>query len=411
MFEEARLEKQLFGNGTSFLLRGNLTDACPEVERYAGQVQCVYADPPFNTGKSFARTRPFGETGWAGKQKPLSFPAYNDALSENYSAMLEHLVSLSHLLLKNTGVFCLHLDWRESARARLLCDRIFGETNFINEIIWVYESGGRATSHFSRKHDVILLYAKSKDYRFDIHRVPIPRTENRKNHMKKCVDQDGRFYSSIVTGGKEYRYYDDEPAYPSDVWTDIGFLQQKDPERTGYATQKPLRLLERLFLPVTESGDLIADLCCGSGTSLAAAQRLGCRFLGMDCNPEAIALSLGRLEQKDLTVLCPGCTEPAFLTGTRDPEGEGIRLSAFEVSHPVFPQKWNDPLDGVESWYAGWLLPDGTFLTGQGRSRSRKYPALELFARNGPRPTLSGAQPAALVTDAAGRRFPLVWKD
>lgn len=411
MFEAVHSEKQLFGDGSSLLLRGDLTGPVPEVERFAGQVQCVYADPPFNTGKSFARTRPFGQKGWAGRQRPLSYPAYSDALSADYGAMLERLAVLSHTLLKDTGVFCLHLDWRESAGARLLCDRIFGEANFINEIIWSYESGGRATSHFSRKHDVILLYARSRKYRFNISRVPIPRTEVRKNHMKKCVDSDGRFYSSIVARGKEYRYYDDEPTYPSDVWTDIGHLQQRDPERTGYATQKPLRLLERLLLPVTEPGDLIADPCCGSGTSLEAAQRLGCRFLGMDCSPEAVALSLARLEQKDLTVLCPDSEAPAVLTGDFDPEREVTRISAFEVAHPVFPEAPEDPLDRAESWYAGWLLPDGTFLTGQGQARSRKYPALGDYAQNGPRPQTPGALPAVLVTDAAGRRYPFVWRE
>lgn len=411
MFEPVYSEKQLFGNGASLLLLGDVTKEPPELERFSGQVQCVYADPPFSTGKSFARARPFGQKGWSRKQKPLSYPAYSDALAEDYDAFLECLVTRAYKLLKNTGVFCLHLDWRKSAQARLLCDRIFGEENFINEIIWAYESGGRSTSHFSRKHDTILLYGKSRKYRFDISRVPVPRSTVRKNHMKRSMDEDGRFYSSIVTNGKEYRYYDDEPAYPGDVWTDISHLQQKDPERTGYATQKPLRLVERLFLPVTEPGDLVADLCCGSGTSLEAAQRVGCRFIGMDCSPEAVSLSLSRLEQKDLTVLCPTDPGKASLTGSWDPERGVTTLTAFEDFHPSFPEVTADPLDKVESWYAGWMLPDGTFLAGPPQSRSFRYPALGVTSRNSLKPDTGSAIPAVLVTDAASRRYTFAWRD
>ena len=93
--------------------------------------------------------------------------------------------------------------------------------------------------------------------------------------MRRCVDENGRSYSQITTGGKVYRYYDDAPVYPGDVWSDISHLQQKDPERTGYPTQKPLKLLERLLLPVVREGDMVADLCCGSGTAMEAAQSLG----------------------------------------------------------------------------------------------------------------------------------------
>ena len=89
-------------------------------------------------------------------------------------------------------------------------------------------------------------------------------------------------FSRITSNGKEYRYYDDEPVYPGDVWSDISILQQRDPERTGYATQKPLKLLERLLLPVTNPGDLVVDLCCGSGTTLEEAQKLVLEDAGLE---------------------------------------------------------------------------------------------------------------------------------
>ena len=143
---------------------------------------------------------------------------------------------------------------------------MFGAEQFLNEIIWAYESGGRSKKTFSRKHDTVLMYAKTKKYRFDITRVPLDRQSKRRNHMARGIDENGRLYSYIRSNGKEYRYYDDEPVYPGDVWTDISHLQQRDPERTGYATQKPLKLLERLLRPVTNRGT-------GLWTCAAAAGR------------------------------------------------------------------------------------------------------------------------------------------
>lgn len=111
------------------------------------------------------------------------------------------------------------------------------------------------------------------------------RNESRSNHMRRAVDENGRSYRAIMSGGKEYRYYDDEPAYPGDVWDDISHLQQKDPQRTGYETQKPLKLLERIVSCSSQEGDLICDLFAGSGTSAVAAAGLNRRFLCVDQSP------------------------------------------------------------------------------------------------------------------------------
>ena len=140
-----------------------------------------------------------------------------------------------------------------------------------------------------------------------------PPTEPRSNHMRRHVDPDGRVYRSIRANGRVYTYYDDDPVYPGDVWTDISHLQQKDPERTGYATQKPVKLLDRLLRPIVQPGDLVCDLCCGSGTTLVAAQALGCRVLGVDCSPEALMTARSRIRRDDLMVICPCAPEEAPL--------------------------------------------------------------------------------------------------
>jgi len=279
-----------------------------------------------------------------------------------------------------------------SAQARIMCDREFGKTRFLNEIIWAYESGGRSRRTFSRKHDTILLYAKGKDYFFDLTRVPLAR-EGKRNHMARGRDEQGRMFSRITSNGKEYRYYDDEPVYPSDVWSDISILQQRDPERTGYATQKPLKLLERLLLPVTNPGDWVVDLCCGSGTALEAAQQLECRFAGLDLNPEAVAVSLSRLKPKDLTVVCP-CGGPAELLAEND--GDRFEICGLEVSHPAFPAI-TSPLDNLEAWDIG-VIEDGVFMAEQSFRRSFRYPELQQ--------SLKTEKPvrAVMTTDAAGIR-------
>ena len=309
MFEAVEISREITGSGQNLLLCGDAYQQQPALSALAGQAQAVYIDPPFMTGETFTRRRRFGTSGWKTGRPMPEYPAYIDRFADTkeYLELLRSLIECAKALLKPTGVLYLHLDWRTSAYARLLCDEIFGEDMFLNEIVWSYESGGRAKKYFSRKHDTILLYARSKDYHFDLRRVPLARAEHRKNHMRRCVDENGRSYSQITTGGKVYRYYDDAPVYPGDVWSDISHLQQKDPERTGYPTQKPLKLLERLLLPVVREGDMVADLCCGSGTAMEAAQSLGCRFVGVDKSPEAILTTASRLECSDLTIDCP-CT-------------------------------------------------------------------------------------------------------
>ena len=196
MFEPIHVEKEVFGQGENLLLRGNAMAMPEEIRALYGQAQCVYLDPPFMTGEKFMRRRPYGEQGWRTGTPAPRYPAYDDRYSgeKEYLRLLRRLVGAARELLNETGVFYLHLDWRMAAPARIMCDKVFGKTRFLNEIIWGYESGGRARRYFSRKHDVILLYAKSSKYFFDLTRVPLPRGE-RRNHMARGKDEQGRMFS------------------------------------------------------------------------------------------------------------------------------------------------------------------------------------------------------------------------
>ena len=397
MFKQVTVNREVFGNGENLLICGSVMKLPEEISALAGKAQCVYVDPPFMTGEKFMRRRPYGEQGWRTGTPAPRYPAYDDRYTgeKQYLKLLRRIVSVGKEMLAETGVFYLHLDWRMAAPARVMCDKVFGKTRFLNEIIWSYESGGRARRYFSRKHDVILLYAKSDKYRFDLTRVPLPRGGERRNHMARGRDEQGRMFSRITSNGKEYRYYDDEPVYPGDVWTDISHLQQRDPERTGYATQKPLKLLERLLLPVTNPGDLVIDLCCGSGTTAEAAQKLECRFAALDVNPEAVAVCLNRLQPKDLTVICP-CGGRAKLLAENDPEAGRFTIDGLETEHPAFPAK-STPLDTLESWDAGEIR-DGVFYAEQSFRRSFRYPELQQTLK-----TEKGVT-AVMTTDAAGIR-------
>ena len=261
--------------------------ADPLAERYGGAAQIVYIDPPFNTGGSFEFRK--------GKKQT----AYRDSMPrEEYLALIREAAELSKKLLRPDGTFFLHIDSRMSAYLRLICDGVFGEDAFTNEIIWAYRSGGRAKKSFSNKHDVILMYRMSPGSYFDLEAVGKPRGAKRRNHMKRCLDDQGRIYYSIRTGGREYRYYEDDPVYPSDVWDDIEHLHQRDPERTGFITQKPEALLERMILSCSREGDLVVDLFGGSGTTAAAAAKLGRSFVSVDCGRAATAVTVRRLLER-----------------------------------------------------------------------------------------------------------------
>ncbi|MBQ3156286.1 MAG: site-specific DNA-methyltransferase [Clostridia bacterium] len=408
MFEAVNVSREIIGQGRNLLLcedgSAPLSDMLAE---YAGQAQCVYIDPPFMTGDSFTRRRRFGQAGWKTGRPAPEYPAYADQFDsrEAYLAFLRELIGNAHQLLCRTGVLALHLDWRTSAYGRLICDEVFGEEFFLNEIIWSYESGGRAKKYFSRKHDTILLYARTKDYHFDLRRVPLERTEHRKNHMRRRVDEDGRAYSEIKTGGKVYRYYDDAPVYPGDVWTDISHLQQRDPERTGYATQKPVKLLDRILKPVVRDGDLVIDLCCGSGTAMEAAQALNCRYIGVDSCPEAILTTASRLESRDLLLECPCAMDDTRLEGMYTGEGGMMLLTGFSASHPSFPHT-EQAMDTLEAWSAGHIVGDA-FVVSESFRRTPRSPELPLFCLL---PAGEG-EPAISTVDAAGRRRVFRWVD
>ena len=152
--------------GDSFEILDYLT------EKYRGQVKCIYLDPPFLTGQAFTMSVRAGERDWRTMTGSIKAPAFEDmAGKEEYYAGMRRICQAAHALLCAQGALFLHVDYRADARLRIMLDEIFGEDNFVNEIIWAYKSGGRARSCFPRKHDVILFYRKSRALDFNIEAV------------------------------------------------------------------------------------------------------------------------------------------------------------------------------------------------------------------------------------------------
>jgi len=287
---DAVCERHANGGPGEFIL-ARAEDALPSLlESQRGRVQLVYLDPPFGTGDTFHMKIGSGK-------RQLNLPVYADNMDEStYLNWMRVILSGARELLSDSGSLYLHIDYRMSAKLKLLLDEIFGAQNFMNEIVWCYKSGGRSTRYYPRKHDTILFYRKSAKVYFNIQAVGSPRGPEKRNHMKRFIDEDGRICFTIRSAGKIYTYYEDTLMYPSDVWDDIEHLQQKDTERVGYATQKPEALLNRVILASSQPGDLVCDFFSGSGTTAAAASKLGRRFLVLDASP----LSLYTLRARQL---------------------------------------------------------------------------------------------------------------
>jgi len=382
-----------------------------DLSAFFGQAQCVYLDPPAMSG-----TRPeckvrVGEEGWLTSRQAVKVPAYQDFAPTDrdaYLGELRKLLHLSRLLLNDTGSLFLHVEGNAAAHARLMADEVMGEDNFRNEIIWSYQTGGRSLKYFSRKHDTVLFYAKTPAHFFDITQVPVKRKDSRNNHMKRHVDEKGRSYRTIRTGGREYIYYDDEPAYPDDVWGDVSRLAQKDPQRTGYPSQRPQALLDRMVLSTTRPGDLVVDLMCGSGSALASAAANGRRFLGVDSSPVAFAVCRKRLSPYRLVCQAP-LTEAGALLDAAAMPGIGyytVTLNAFTLPEEELAGLDCEPaglklrgMDAVDQWYAG-LLNNGVFTAYASALRTRQAPALATSLEV---PLLRGTV-AVMLIDVLSRR-------
>lgn len=251
-------------------------------------IDLIYIDPPFFSGRNYNVI--FGD-----KNEVRSFSDIWEGGMPGYLIWLNARLYEMKRLLKDTGSIYVHLDWHASHYVKVEMDKIFGYDNFVNEIVWCYETAGKSKVSFSKKHDTILLYKKTENMFMDVSRSPMPRKRNK--HMKLGIDENGREYEEKkdATTGKVYRWYFDDGRLPFDYWTDIQFINWEAKERIGYPTQKPETLLERIIKVSTNEGDIVADFFCGGGTTPTVAQKLNRRWIACDQSRIAVAITADRI--------------------------------------------------------------------------------------------------------------------
>ena len=267
----------------SLILGDNLAVMSAMLPRYEGAIDLIYADPPFFTNRRYPARVGRGEDSRRPQEWKLAegYPDHWEDL-DSYLDMLYPRLSLMHRLLSPTGSLYLHLDWHANAYARLLLDEIFGADRLLNEIIWVYHGPSPIRTAFNRKHDTILVYTKSESYTFNVDAVRQPYDPSTVKTFSSPKAGFGKV-PDLVRG-----------KVPEDWWY-FPVVARLHNERTGYPTQKPEALLERILLVSSNPGDLVADFFCGSGTAAVAAARLGRRFIANDITWRAVHTTKTRL--------------------------------------------------------------------------------------------------------------------
>lgn len=289
-------EKEMYGdlNAKEFnkLFWGdNLQVLSHLLKEYRGEIDLIYIDPPFDSKADYIKKVKVRGQKVEGQQKNLLEEKQYTDIWENdeyLQFMYERLLVLKELL-NEKGCIYIHMDHHKSAQIKLLMDEIFGEENFVNEIVWKYTWGMRVTKYWNRKHDSILFYSKSDDFTFNAEDVL------EKRQISKATENRLKYKGAMIKDGNKGRgNYED--ALPTDVWI-IPTINVMDNQRTDYPTQKPEELLERIILASSNPGDLVLDCFCGSGTTLAVAQKLGRKWTGCDINLGAIQTTTKRLNQ------------------------------------------------------------------------------------------------------------------
>ena len=253
-------------------------------------IDLIYLDPPFFSNKHYEVIFNDGE-------EIRSFEDRWKGGINHYIEWIKERVFELYRVLKDSGSIYLHCDGHASHYLKVMCDTIFGHNNFRNEIVWCYETAGKSKRQFSKKHDTILFYSKSSNWTFNIKEISIPRKRNK--HMRTGIDEQGREYEEKTDrkSGKIYRWYFDEGRLPLDYWVDIPFMNREESQRLGYPTQKPEALLERIIKASSNKNDLVLDSFCGCGTTIAVAQRLQRKWVGIDVSPSACKLMKNRVER------------------------------------------------------------------------------------------------------------------
>ena len=319
------------------------------LKEYRGKIDLIYIDPPFDSKADYKRKIEIKGVGKA-ESDSTSFEEkqYGDIWTndEYLQFMYERLILLRELL-SDSGTIYLHCDWHKAGFLRCMMDEVFGSNNFIDEIVWGYEDiGSRAVKYFKRKHDTIFMYQKtaSEDRVFNIMRKRL--SESTIKRYQPYFDEDGKItYRKLkesnpgvfaklkgIPEDLDSPWLDINNGAPlSDWWVDISALKNGFAEATGYPTQKPEALIERIIKASTNPGDIVFDCFMGSGTTQAVAMKLGRRFIGADINLGAIQTTTKRL-----------------LSVAAELEGKEDKYTGFEVYNVNNYDFFRNPVEAKE---------------------------------------------------------------
>ena len=283
------------------------------LDEFAGKVDLIYIDPPFDTGDDFSVSVLVGEQtaksdAIAKQPSQIEQVAYRDLWKGGVGGWLQHMydrLTLASELLAPTGTIYIHLDWTTGHHARLLFDEVFGVDNSLGEVVWNYgsPSGGRVVGRkLVKAHDIVYAYAKMRGH----HKYTpyhLPYSKKYIHDWFRHKDEDGRRYQRRQRRDPdgatrwEKQYLDESPGVPaSTVWTDIqqvyadprAYKARTKSEVTGFKTQKPTKLMKRFIEISTDPGDIVLDFYSGSGSTLVSAEETGRRWLGVDLGRFAV---------------------------------------------------------------------------------------------------------------------------
>jgi DNA modification methylase len=299
---------------TNIVYNGDNLDIMRDITKFPdGSVDLIYLDPPFFSGKDY-------DIVWEDGTEMKSYTAFTDkqfykkicrkcthefhddskfcpecgASAKNakkvqekdiniYVGWLKARLKECHRILKPTGSIYVHLDHHAVHYVKVVMDEIFDKKNFQNEIIWCYRTGGASKQRFGRKHDNILFYTKTSTYKFNPQHVP---------YVMSGIKEDDKGLFQIQKG--ERVDFNSKGALMPDWW-ELSAISSVSKERLGYPTQKPIVLLERIIKAGSDKGDIVFDPFCGCATTLAAADKFGRRYIGIDISPKAAELIQKRI--------------------------------------------------------------------------------------------------------------------
>jgi len=365
-FEDGWRNKLIWGENAAVM--GSL------MEQFSGKIDLIYIDPPFDVGADFGIQIQIGEIDFVKDSSIIEEVAYRDTWGQgrdSYIAMFVERIRIMHSLLSPKSLIAVHSDWRVAHHIRSVMDEVFGADQLVNDLVWRYGKMSNASRRFPQNHDNICVYAKSDIHTFN----PIKEADSEyKNRFERHVKNNKVFFGTVkesldklilgrikkvekelgrdLTDSDILFDFDKEFKSQDDVFYDISIIKGNAQEKLDYPTQKPEALLNRIVDAYSNSGDLVADFFCGSGTTLAVAEKLGRRWIGADMGRYAIHTTRKRLLEiekcRPFEVLNLGSYERQFWSTAnfgKDLDGDG-QINLLEYIAFILKLYGAEPLTG-----------------------------------------------------------------